>query len=269
MSVSSMELIQTGFKLSFTKPLSKVTAENFVFQRYYYKYHQSYGSPQLGKEPIKVTNLKLSADGKSVSIDLEKLNSGYIYQLNLKNLTAKAKTPLLNTFICYTLNRLTNGGNAAPHLTTGSPKTSSPSPPDKPIAAKKVNLTKSPQIFEAEAAGRRGPSMAKNNGGYTGKGFIDFQEPNGEYLKWLIQTKNIGKYTLLFRYALAGGNRPLQLKVNGKVVTKSMPFKGTGSWTTWKSISSNVVLKAGTNEILLESTGASGPNVDSLTIERK
>ncbi len=71
MSVLSMNLTDTGFKLSFTKPLSKVAKENFAFQRYYYKYHQSYGSPQLGKEPIKVTALNLAPDGKSVFLDLE------------------------------------------------------------------------------------------------------------------------------------------------------------------------------------------------------
>ena len=88
MRVLAMNLTDTGFKLSFPKPLSKVTAENFAFQRYYYKYHQGYGSPQIGKEPIKVTALNLAPDRKSVSIDLEKLNPGYVYQLNLKNVTA-------------------------------------------------------------------------------------------------------------------------------------------------------------------------------------
>mgnify|MGYP001282947059 CR=1 FL=1 len=111
--------------------------------------------------------------------------------------------------------------------------------------------------------------MAKNNGGYTGKGFVDFQGPSGEHLKWLIHSESEGECTLSFRYALGQGSRPLQLKVNGKIIAKALPFNSTGSWTTWKSVKSNVVFKAGTNEILLESTGASGPNVDSLTIERK
>ena len=111
--------------------------------------------------------------------------------------------------------------------------------------------------------------MAKNNGGYTGKGFIDFQEPSGEYLKWLIQSKSEGECTLSFRYALAQGNRPLQLKVNGKIITKALPFAGTGGWTSWKTLAANAPLKVGVNDIRLESTGASGPNVDNLTIIRK
>lgn len=265
MSVSAMKLTQTGFNLSFTKPLARAAVENFVFQRYYYKYHQSYGSPQLGKEAIKVTNLKLASDGKSVSINLEKLNPGYVYQLNLKNLTAMDKTPVLNTFICYTLNRLTNGDNKAPHLTVGIPKAK---PVNKIIIAQPNALTQSKQIFEAETAGRNGPSVAKNNGGYTGKGFIDFQADSGEHLNWLIQTKTAGKHTLIFRYALGGGNRPLQLKVNDKVINKALPFIDSGGWTSWKALTTTASLKTGVNDIRLESTGASGPNIDNLIIER-
>ena len=270
MSVSTMNLTDTGFKLTFTKPLAKVRAENFAFQRFYYKYHQSYGSPQLGKEPIKVTAVKLSKDGKSVSIDLEKLNPGYVYQLDLKNVTASDKTPALNTYICYTLNRLSNGDNKAPHLTIGNSNKSRPAKSAaKVVQAKPIPLKGANQIFEAEEAGRNGPSIAKNNGGYTGKAFVDFQADSGEHLNWIIQTKDASECSLSFRYALAGGSRPLQLKVNGKVIAKALPFISTGSWANWKSISIDVPLKAGLNEIRLESTGSSGPNIDNLTITTK
>ena len=269
MGITAMKLTQTGFKLSFTKPLAKVTAENFVFQRYYYKYHQSYGSPQLGKKPIKVTNLKLTSDGKSVSINLEKLNPGYVYQLNLKNIIATDKTPVLNTLICYTLNRLTNGDGKAPHLIVSN--SSKPRPAKSAanvVQAKPDTLKGINQIFEAEDAGRKGPSLAKNNGGYTGKGFVDFQASTDEHLNWIIQTKNAGECSLSFRYALAGSRRPLQLKVNGKVISKALPFISTGSWTSWNTLTAIATIKVGANDIRLESTGASGPNIDNLTITR-
>ena len=270
MSVLAMKLTDTGFKLTFTKPLSKVTAENFDFQRYYYKYHQSYGSPQLGKEPIKITTLNLAPDRKTISINLEKLNPGYVYQLNLKNVTASDKTPALNTYICYTLNYLTNGDDKAPHLTIGNSRNSRPTKSAaKIVQAKPTTLRRANQIFEAEDAGRKGPTTAKNNDGYTGKGFADFQNDSGEHLKWLIEIKDKEEYFLSFRYALAEGDRPLQLKVNGKVITKALPFISTGSWANWKPISIAAPLKVGLNEILLESTGTSGPNIDHLLIKRK
>ena len=270
MSVSTMNLTDTGFKLTFTKPLAKVTAENFAFQRFYYKYHQSYGSPQLGREPINVMSVKPSKDGRSVSIDLEKLNPGYVYQLDLKNVTASDKTPALNTYICYTLNRLINGDNKAPHLTIGNSSRSRPAKSAaKVVLAKPVTFKGDNQIFEAEEAGRNGPSIAKNSHSYTGKGFADFQADSGEHLNWIIQTKDASECSLSFRYTLAGGSRPLQLKVNGKVIAKALPFIATGSWVNWKSISIDAPLKAGLNEIRLESTGTSGPNVDHLNIKLK
>ena len=261
MSVSAMNLTQAGFKLSFTKPLSDVTAGNFAFQRYYYKYHQNYGSPQLGTEPIKITALNLASDRKTVSIELEKLNPGYIYQLDLRNVTAIDKTSALNTFICYTLNRLTNGDDKAPHLIA---ITSSKVTPAKLMTFKQAN-----QIFEAEDAGRKGSIVARNSRNYTGKGFVDFQTDSGEHLNWFIQTKNADKYSFSFRYALANGSRPLQLKVNGSVIAKALPFTSTGSWENWKTLAITANLKLGANDIRLESTGASGPNVDSLTISAK
>ena len=269
MSVSAFKLSQTFLHLSFSNPLARAAVENFVFQRYYYKYHQSYGSPQLGKEPVKVTAVKLSKDGKSVSIDLEKLNPGYVYQLDLKNITANDKTPALNTYICYTLNRLTNGDNKAPHLTIGNSSKSRPAKSTAKVAqAKPMDFNQTEQIFEAEEGGRTGPSLATNNGGYTGKGYVEFQANSGEYLIWLIQPKKAGECALSFRYALADGRRPLQLKVNGKVIIKALPFVSTGSWTSWKSISTTAPHTAGLNEIRLESTGASGPNIDHLLIRR-
>lgn len=260
MSVSAMNLTQTGFRLTFTKPLSKVLTENFVFERYYYRYHQSYGSPQLGREPIKITALNLAPDRKTVSIDLKKLTPGYVYQLELKNVMAVDKTPALNTFICYTLNRLVNGDDGAPHLVNTSSEIS---------VAKPITINQDNQILEAEDAGRKGPSVASNNRGYTGKGFVDFQADSGEHLNWTIQTKNADEYYLSFRYALANGSRSLKLKVNDKIITKAMRFTSTGSWTRWETLTISAKFKVGVNDVRLESTGASGPNVDNLTISIK
>ena len=89
MELVGMKLTKRGFDLTFTHPLGNVEAAQFEFQRYYYKYHQSYGSPQLGKEAIAVTTLEMDKNGKTVSLALDKLNPGYVYQLTLKNVTAK------------------------------------------------------------------------------------------------------------------------------------------------------------------------------------
>ena len=49
-------------------------------------------------------------------IYLDKLTPGYVYQLDLNNIVATDGSPLVNALVCYTLNRLTNGDDKAPHL---------------------------------------------------------------------------------------------------------------------------------------------------------
>ena len=266
MELTGMKLTERGFDLTFTHPLGNVEATQFEFQRYYYKYHQSYGSPQLGKEAIGVTALEVGKNGKTVSLALDKLNPGYVYQLTLKNVTAKDKTPTLNTFVCYTLNTLTNGDNKAPHLVTTSSGGGSTA---KPVKAKPVKLTTSPQELDAALAVRQGPTFDNRNGGFSGKGYADFVGKSGEHLEWIVTAPEATTYQLAFRYALAGGNRPLTLKVNGKVIQKSLPFNDTGDWTSWKDLNTETALQKGENQIRLESIGASGPNVDRLTLERR
>ena len=266
MELTGMKLTERGFDLTFTHPLGNVEATQFEFQRYYYKYHQSYGSPQLGKEAIDVTALEMGKNGKTVSLALDKLNPGYVYQLTLKNVTAKDKTPTLNTFVCYTLNTLTNGDNKAPHLVTTSSGGGSTA---KPVKAKPVKLTTSPQELDAALAVRQGPTFDNRNGGFSGKGYADFVGKSGEHLEWIVTAPEATTYQLAFRYALAGGNRPLTLKVNGKVIQKSLPFNDTGDWTSWKDLNTETALQKGENQIRLESIGASGPNVDRLTLERR
>ena len=116
MELADMKLTERGFDLTFTHPLGNVEATQFEFQRYYYKYHQSYGSPQLGKEAVQITDLKLLRGARTLMIYLDKLTPGYVYQLDLNNIVATDGSPLVNALVCYTLNRLTNGDDKAPHL---------------------------------------------------------------------------------------------------------------------------------------------------------
>ena len=118
MEVESMKLLRNGFKLTFTKPLAKGAGhhDHFQFTRYYYEYRQGYGSPQLGTEAVQIAGLKLRRGDRTLMIYLDKLTPGYVYQLDLNNIAATDGSPLVNALVCYTLNRLTNGDDKAPHL---------------------------------------------------------------------------------------------------------------------------------------------------------
>lgn len=109
LDIAAMNLTATGFDLTFTLPLQEAEAKrlaNYAFQRYQYKYHRDYGSPQVNKASVPVQAVRLSADRRTVSIDLGDLQEGYIYELSMANLRTETAKKLLNTTICYTLNKL-------------------------------------------------------------------------------------------------------------------------------------------------------------------
>ena len=113
-----MELLPNGFKITFTKSLKKSTsvAEQFQFKRYYYEYRKAYGSPQYGIEKVKIIGSKRMNNDKTVMVYLDKVNPGFVYQLDINKLVAEDNSALVNSLVCYTLNRMPNGDDKAPHL---------------------------------------------------------------------------------------------------------------------------------------------------------
>ena len=123
------------------------------------------------------------------------------------------------------------------------------------------------QLLEAEAAARSGPKIATDQPGFTGTGYGDFVGASGEWIEWTVNSATARTATLDFRYANGStGDRPLELRLNGTVLNSRLSFVGTGSWTTWRTVSVTVNLQAGTNRIRLTSVGSSGANIDSLTV---
>jgi hypothetical protein len=137
LDVLGLHLTPTGFEFTFTRPLDAASAlrpEAFGGRRYYYLYQEDYGSPRVDIHPLRVSHLALSPDGCRVSLDVEALQAGYIYEFDLNGLKAADGTPLLHPLIAYTANRLQDGSSRpiprpAPSGTTrGSGK-------DQPAAA--------------------------------------------------------------------------------------------------------------------------------------
>lgn len=111
LDVMAMNLTRTGFDLTFTLPLNEEIAKdpaNYAFKRYYYEYHQAYGSKQFDVQEIPVKSIKLSPDRKKVSIELADMKAGYVYELRAGNLKTDDEKSLFNNLICYTLNKLRN-----------------------------------------------------------------------------------------------------------------------------------------------------------------
>ena len=109
-------------------------------------------------------------------------------------------------------------------------------------------------------------TASANHQGFTGRSFVDYLHPSGDYVEWTVASCAGGPATASFRYALGGGNRPLQVLVNDEEVEASLSFPATGNWRTWSEASVAVNLSPGINRVKLVATGRSGANMDSLTL---
>jgi hypothetical protein len=115
MDVYNMSLTSSGFDLTFTKPLNKSSAgdtASYKMRRYRYEYKKKDinegidEAPQVDLMDVSVNNVNLSSDGKKVSLSLNDLQPGFIYELTLGNLKSSDGQALNNKLICYTLNKL-------------------------------------------------------------------------------------------------------------------------------------------------------------------
>lgn len=109
MEVLNMSLTENGFELTFTKPVNPEAAknpDNYNIERYYYKYHQQYGSDRYGLKEIPVTEVKVSDDHQKVVLTLDQLKTGFIYDLRIENVSSEEGKEIVHNRLYYTLNNL-------------------------------------------------------------------------------------------------------------------------------------------------------------------
>ena len=125
------------------------------------------------------------------------------------------------------------------------------------------------KTYQAESSTRRGPVVSARHRGFTGGGYLDFQNARGDFAEFEVQAAAAGQHTLKLRYANGGSaTRTMALTVNGAARAGGVAFAPTGSWSEWREVSIVVQLTAGNNRIRLTATGESGPNLDALTVTR-
>jgi plastocyanin len=121
--------------------------------------------------------------------------------------------------------------------------------------------------LEAENAKFKGPKKESRNSGHHGSGYLDFGFQVGQFVEWKVRIEKDGEHRLRFRYS-SYDSRPLQLSINGEVdlLTPTLPFEGTGDWTTWKHEEVKRKFTSGEYRVRLTSVKKTGPNIDSLEI---
>lgn len=108
MEVADMMLTDDGFDLQFTKPVRGETARAdtaYRFTRYQYEYHQEYGSDRMNVSAVPVTEVEISSDRRRVSVTVDEIVPGYVYQLDLRGVQSSDGTNLAHPTLYYTLNR--------------------------------------------------------------------------------------------------------------------------------------------------------------------
>lgn len=122
--------------------------------------------------------------------------------------------------------------------------------------------------YQAESATIYQGVTETTNAGYTGTSYVNYNNVVGSYVEWNIDASTAGTASLEFTYANGNtADRPMEIKVNGTVISSSQSFVPTGAWTTWRIVSINVKLNAGKNVVRATATTTNGgPNVDKLDV---
>jgi hypothetical protein len=118
--------------------------------------------------------------------------------------------------------------------------------------------------FEAETATIGGAhTVESTNLGFTGSGYV--QHAGEGYVEYTFDAFSI-PYDLVVRYAWDTGDRPLEVILNS-VSLGTISFPATGTLTTWADTATLALTPiSGSNTLRLQTTGASGSNLDALTL---
>jgi hypothetical protein len=115
MDVYTMSLTNKGFDLTFTQQTDEAGATslaNYKLRRYRYEYKKKDieegidVANQVDVQDIPIISTKLSTDARKISLGIDDLKPGYIYELKLGDIKSNTGQPLANKLICYTLNKL-------------------------------------------------------------------------------------------------------------------------------------------------------------------
>ncbi len=104
-----MKLTKTGFRLTITKSVDKEAAGdvgNYSFRHFELPWHAGYGAGQSKAQAVVPESVKVSVDGREVTLELPELLAEKIYELHLNGLVATDGSELEHPMAYYTLNRL-------------------------------------------------------------------------------------------------------------------------------------------------------------------
>lgn len=103
-----------------------------------------------------------------------------------------------------------------------------------------------------------------SNSGFVGEGYANVDNEVGSYVTYGVTAAKAGKYTLYIRFANGTSDtRDFSISSGENVLVEKSSMEGTGAWTTYETMSIDVELPAGYNELTFTSLGSKGmANID-------
>ncbi len=121
--------------------------------------------------------------------------------------------------------------------------------------------------YQAENGTMSSGTVDSNNEGFTGTGFVNTDNANGEWWEHTINVSTPGTYNVRFRYANGSTDRPMSVNVNGSEQISNLGFPNTGTWTTWGYARFSLNLNTGNNTLRFISLSSSGAaNLDRIDV---
>ncbi len=183
--MKAVRAMPDGFEVEFTMPVDRKSAEDLASydaESFIYKYHPVYGSPPVNTEKLKISRVKVSADGLKARIVVKNLRQYYIHTLTLDGLRSQdGFYSLVHPVAYYTLNQIPDGNklsaselstkNSATPVNTPARKTAvpkattgkAPEAKGKSIPAKPAATAKAPTFKEVEGLLTKNTCLACHN----------------------------------------------------------------------------------------------------------
>lgn len=147
----------------------------------------------------------------------------------------------------------TDGGDTDGSTDDGSTDDGSTDPAPEPFET----------VLAAGDAERTNASLDANHDGFTGDGFINFDDIDST-ATWTVTTPRADTYELTIRYANGASARTAELAAGG--TTTDVTAEATGGWATWETMTVSMELPEGDVTVGLRATGADWGNVDQITL---
>ncbi|QNN40919.1 hypothetical protein [Pedobacter roseus] len=157
--MKAVRAMPDGFEVEFTMPVDRKSAEDLASydaESFIYKYHPVYGSPPVNTEKLKISGVKVSADGLKARIIVKNLRQYYIHTITLDGLRSQdGFYSLVHPVAYYTLNQIPDGNKLSANEVSTKNSAAAPAAPAKKTAAPKGTTGKAPEAKGAAASGTK------------------------------------------------------------------------------------------------------------------